>query len=220
VVTRIDTQRARALVDAGAQVLEVLPATAYREEHLPGARNIPLTELTRDAASALDAERPVIVYCYDTQCDLSARGAALLAQYGFRDVYDYVGSKMAWLAFGLPAEGTVPADARAGAHVRPAATCGPDTPVSELPAAGPGGIIVVVDRDGAVLGTVRPEAAGAGAEPVLEVLHPGPPTVRPSITVDELAKSMDNDGHHHIIVTTVEGPLLGVVLREDLGVDR
>ena len=50
---------------AGAQLVEVLPAKEYDEEHLPGAVSIPLKELTPERASTLDAARPVVVYCWN-----------------------------------------------------------------------------------------------------------------------------------------------------------
>ena len=53
------------LVAQGAQLLEVLPADEYREDHLPGARSIPLSQIDRESAAALDANRAVIVYCWD-----------------------------------------------------------------------------------------------------------------------------------------------------------
>jgi len=61
--TRADVQR---LLTEGAQLVEVLPPAEYEEEHLPGAINLPLKELSRQAARRLDRTRPVIVYCYDT----------------------------------------------------------------------------------------------------------------------------------------------------------
>ena len=61
--TRADVQR---LLTEGAQLVEVLPPAEYEEAHLPGAINLPLKELTRQAARRLDRTRPVIVYCYDT----------------------------------------------------------------------------------------------------------------------------------------------------------
>ncbi|HEX3622733.1 MAG TPA: rhodanese-like domain-containing protein [Acidimicrobiales bacterium] len=54
------------LVDAGAQVVEVLERRQYRLAHLPGAISIPAWELTRDRARDLDRSRPVVVYCFDT----------------------------------------------------------------------------------------------------------------------------------------------------------
>jgi rhodanese-related sulfurtransferase len=57
----------RLLAEEQAQLVEVLPATEYEDEHLPGAINIPLKELDRQTTSRLDRGRPVIVYCYDYQ---------------------------------------------------------------------------------------------------------------------------------------------------------
>jgi len=53
------------LVAGGGQLVEVLPEAEYLEEHLPGAVNLPLRQLTVDTAGQLDAGRPVIVYCWD-----------------------------------------------------------------------------------------------------------------------------------------------------------
>jgi rhodanese-related sulfurtransferase len=53
------------LIARGAQLVEVLPADEYEEEHLPGAIHLPLRSLRASAASILDRTRPVIVYCWD-----------------------------------------------------------------------------------------------------------------------------------------------------------
>lgn len=50
----------------GVQLVEVLPAEEYEEDHLPGALSIPLTRLDRETASVLDAPEPVVVYCWDS----------------------------------------------------------------------------------------------------------------------------------------------------------
>lgn len=50
----------------GAQLVEVLPRAEYLEEHLPGAVNIPLRDLSVEGVDALDAGRPVVVYCWDS----------------------------------------------------------------------------------------------------------------------------------------------------------
>lgn len=65
--TLIDRSRLREMLQAGAQLVEVLPRREYEEEHLPGAISIPLRELNRQTTSRLDKSRPVIVYCYDYQ---------------------------------------------------------------------------------------------------------------------------------------------------------
>lgn len=220
---RIGTDEARRHVDAGAQVLEVLPRSDHRVEHLPGALVIPLPELTAEAAGQLDPNAPVVVYCYDTQCDLSGRAAARLEHLGFREVYDYTGSKAAWLAMGWPYEGTMPPGERVGSLAKPAATCDPRTAVADLPEAGPGGVVLVIDEAEVVLGSIAPASLrgvdGRGLT-AFDVAHPGPSSVRPSITADELARSMDESGESHVIVSTLEGTLLGIVERSALHVDR
>ena len=56
----------QALVDSGAQVVDVLPGEEYEEQHLPGAIGIPLRKLDAEARERLDASRPVVVYCWDS----------------------------------------------------------------------------------------------------------------------------------------------------------
>jgi phage shock protein E len=58
-------EQMRRLVGEGAQVVEVLPAREYDEEHLPGAVSIPLKTLNEATAAKLDKTRPVVVYCWD-----------------------------------------------------------------------------------------------------------------------------------------------------------
>ena len=63
--TVIDRDQLQDLVNHGAQLVEVLPAREYVEDHLPGAISIPLRDVNRESAAALDHNRPVIVYCWD-----------------------------------------------------------------------------------------------------------------------------------------------------------
>jgi rhodanese-related sulfurtransferase len=65
--TEIEIDQIRPLLDAGAQLVEVLPEAEYAEEHLPGAINIPLKQMTQEAVARLERDRPVIVYCWDYQ---------------------------------------------------------------------------------------------------------------------------------------------------------
>jgi rhodanese-related sulfurtransferase len=62
----IRREEVRRLLGQGVQLVEVLPAKEYREDHLPGAINLPLRQLETEARSVLDVSRPVIVYCWDT----------------------------------------------------------------------------------------------------------------------------------------------------------
>ncbi len=64
--TDIDLHELDRLLDAGAQLVEVLPEGEYLEEHLPGAINVPLKKLTAQSVGLLDRGRPVVVYCWDS----------------------------------------------------------------------------------------------------------------------------------------------------------
>jgi rhodanese-related sulfurtransferase len=61
------TEVRRLSSEESAQLVEVLPAKEFSEEHIAGAINIPLKELDERAPLELDRERPVIVYCNDYQ---------------------------------------------------------------------------------------------------------------------------------------------------------
>lgn len=61
----IDRQEVLRLAGEGATLVEVLPAGEYEEDHLPGAINLPLRRLEREALSVLDPTRAIVVYCWD-----------------------------------------------------------------------------------------------------------------------------------------------------------
>lgn len=52
----------RLLRDEHAQLVDVLPAREFEDEHIPGAVNLPLSELDTRAPQLLDRSRPVVVY--------------------------------------------------------------------------------------------------------------------------------------------------------------
>ena len=49
----IDREGVRRLMERGAQIVDVLPAREYGEDHLPGAINLPLRRIEAEAARAL-----------------------------------------------------------------------------------------------------------------------------------------------------------------------
>ena len=99
---QIDTEGVRELVDAGALLIEVLPAVglrrgapARRDQH-PAA-----TTSARMRSKSSTRKRPTVVYCYDYQCDLSARGAHSAREPGLhRRSTTTTASKVAWLGQG------------------------------------------------------------------------------------------------------------------------
>jgi rhodanese-related sulfurtransferase len=62
----VSRQEVQDLMARGAQVLDVLPAEEYQEDHLPGAIHLPLRRIETEATAALDPSRPVVVYCWDS----------------------------------------------------------------------------------------------------------------------------------------------------------
>src|SRR5215212_9396059 len=218
---KIDYPRLRELLDEGAQLVEVLPAEEYEEEHLPGAISIPLKKLDAETTAKLDKSKPVIVYCWDYLCDVSPRAAARLDSLGFERVYDYGVSKVDYLARGLPREGEKADERRAGDVLRDdVVRCGLADPVDEVRErieASPYGFALVVSEDQVVLGRVRrsalDEAGGATAEQVMEA---GPSTIRAKEEPDALRERLEDRDLRAAVVTTPDGVLLGIVRRADL----
>ena len=76
---------------------------------------------------------------------------------------------------------------------------------------------VVVNSERVVLGLLRTSELDGDPEATVEaVMRPGPATFRPSVTLQELLKSMrDHDIETNSLVTTLEGRLVGVISRAD-----
>ncbi len=64
-------------------LLDVRPEEEYRAGHLPGARPVPLAELTR-ALKTLPKHRELVVYCRGPYCVFSDEAVTLLRRRGFR----------------------------------------------------------------------------------------------------------------------------------------
>jgi len=218
---KIDYQRLRTLLDEGAQLVEVLPAEEYAEEHLPGAINIPLKELDAGSAAQLDKSRPVIVYCWDYLCDMSPRAAARLDSLGFDRVYDYAASKVDYLARGLPREGEKADEQRAADLMRSdAVRCRLGDRIDRVKAeveASPYGFALVLDENEVLLGRLRRSALqGDGSASAEEAMEAGPSTIRADTSLEKLRDRLEGGGLNFAVVTTPDGVLLGVVCRADL----
>jgi rhodanese-related sulfurtransferase len=65
VATRVDVDRMLCLVQDGAAVIDVLPASVFAKEHVPGAVNVPLETFSADVVADMDKQSPVVLYCFD-----------------------------------------------------------------------------------------------------------------------------------------------------------
>lgn len=139
---------------------------------------------------------------------------------GFSPVYDYVGGKVDWLAAGLRTEGTNAGRARAGDLARAdVPTCHLDERLDDVRrrarAAG-WSVAVVVNEQRVVLGLLRDEQlAGDGETRIAEAMRPGPSTFRPFVSAEEMAHYMTEHDLESSPITTSDGRLVGLLLRED-----
>lgn len=87
-------------------VVETLSKENYQEFHIPGAKNVPLDDdfdqNIKEAAP--EKSKPVLVYCYDSECAASHKAAEKMDEMGYQEVYDYEQGKVDWKQAGLPIE--------------------------------------------------------------------------------------------------------------------
>ncbi|MGH3440820.1 MAG: CBS domain-containing protein [Nitriliruptorales bacterium] len=132
------------------------------------------------------------------------------------DAYDYVAGKADWLAFGLPHEGHA---ILAGDHLTTdVATCSVDDRLATVAAdldASRYGMLVVLDAHDVVMGRLNRSALdGDDDQPVTQVMHEGPTTIRPSEEVPPLLERMRNVDVDAVLVTRSDGTLLGLMERD------
>jgi CBS domain-containing protein len=151
---------------------------------------------------------------------MSPRAAWRLERLGFRDVYDFVPGKVAWLAMGWPREGTAAKVPNAGEVARRGTpTCALDDKVVDVRekvlAVGRYVCIVVNDAnivEGRLRGRALEETLEATAEEAMEI---GPTTIRPNEPLEPLVERMHRRGVRTIVVSDLKGQLVGILYRED-----
>ena len=206
----------KTLVGQGrAQLLEVLSAHEYKREHLPQAVNVPLHDLTAASTKFLHKDQAVIVYCWDYQCDLSARAAWRLETMGFQEVYRYTPGKADWLAAGWETEGTEAKKVRIREMIHK------DVPICSIrerledvkSRRRPNeDLYVVVNDRNIVLGVLQGEAWDANPlARVGDIMQPGPRTIRPDLEPKDAQRVLRNYDAPNAIVTTSDGELLGII---------
>ena len=105
-IARISTEALRAKLSAQERVVlvEALGGGFFADAHLPGAINVPASDVDRLAPSLLpDIEADIVVYCSRT-CRSSQTVARRLQDLGYRHVVVYGGGKEEWVEQGYPVE--------------------------------------------------------------------------------------------------------------------
>jgi rhodanese-related sulfurtransferase len=100
-----------AAIDAGTVTVgETLGPMYFEQGHLPGAINIPHTEVPELAPALLpDKEAAIVVYCANSACPNSAIAQGELRRLGYTNVRKYAEGKQDWEAAGLSLEPAVAA---------------------------------------------------------------------------------------------------------------
>jgi rhodanese-related sulfurtransferase len=108
--TTITRSELAAAIDAGTvTVVEALGPQYFEQGHIPGALNLPHTEVAELAPSLLpDKDAAIVVYCSNTQCANSAIARGELLRLGYTNVRTYAQGKQDWEEAGLPLESGVP----------------------------------------------------------------------------------------------------------------
>lgn len=139
---------------------------------------------------------------------------------GFTDVSDYVDGKADWFAAGYPFEGTSASSSNAGGIARKdPPTCSVKDKVGDAAKrAATAGVeaSVVVNEQRVVLGILRGKQLKMDPEMLVEkAMRSGPSTYRPNVGIADMAKVMIESDLPNVPVTTSDGVLVGLLLRED-----
>jgi CBS domain-containing protein len=131
-------------------------------------------------------------------------------------VHRYAAGKADWLAAGLPAEGK-DADAPTAGRLaeREVPTCRASESLAAVRARAAGRArrdCVVVDAHRVVLGYLAPDGLARDGR-ADEAMEPAPTTIRPSASPKQILDAL-GDNARHVLVTTPEGELLGLVTRD------
>lgn len=90
---KIAPEKARALVEGGARLVDVRSPAEHAAGHIHGSVNVPVQELATRVAELGAKEKPVIVYCASGMRSASAAG--MLRRAGFAEVHD-LGAMSRW----------------------------------------------------------------------------------------------------------------------------
>jgi CBS domain-containing protein len=151
---------------------------------------------------------------------MSPRAACRLTQLGFAPVYDYTLGKLDWIAAGLPTvRAEQPSRRVLEAVRRDVPTCAPGATAGlALQQARTQGwdYCVVIAGQRTVVGILRADRISAAEQaPAAEAMQPGPTTVRAHEDLDATRQRMRERHVAHLLVTTPDGTLIGVLNSED-----
>lgn len=87
-------------------VIDVRGPKAYEQCHIRGAISLPYRTMNEETTADLPRDAVMVVYCWSPACNAATRGAARLAELGFR-VKEMIGGIEYWRREGYPVEGAL-----------------------------------------------------------------------------------------------------------------
>jgi len=100
----ITLEQAYKLFNKGIQFVDARDESDYLAGHITNSINIPFDDFDnhQQKLEQLSKEKPLVIYCAGTDCDLSILLGNLLFEKGYKQVYVFFGGWMEWLNADYP----------------------------------------------------------------------------------------------------------------------
>jgi len=104
-IKEVSIPEAKALIDAGAVVVDVRPKDKYEGRHIPGAVSLPLEILKQSIPGTFLAAKtePIVVYCGEGT-SLGPEGTLALNRAGYSGAVNLKSGISGWADSGLPVQ--------------------------------------------------------------------------------------------------------------------
>ena len=102
----ITLEQAYKLFNKGVKFIDARDEADYLAGHISSAVNIPFDDFDnhKKKLKQLSKEKPMVIYCAGTDCDLSILLGNLLFEQGYKQVYVFFGGWLEWLNSNYPTE--------------------------------------------------------------------------------------------------------------------
>jgi len=104
----ITLEQAYTLFNKGVKFVDARDEADYLAGHITYSINIPFDDFDnhKQKLEFLSKEKPMVIYCGGTDCDLSILLGNLLFEQGYKQVYVFFGGWFDWLSANYPVENT------------------------------------------------------------------------------------------------------------------
>ena len=102
----ITVEQAYTLFNKGVKFVDSRDEADYLAGHITNSINIPFDDFDnhKQKLEMLSKEKPMVIYCSGTDCDLSILLGNLLFEQGYKQVYVFFGGWLEWLNANYPVE--------------------------------------------------------------------------------------------------------------------